>query len=230
MNQARPLTDQTLEPPGTIAVIGAGPLGIEAALYGRFLGYNVTLIEADAVGNAWQHRRDQPLPMLPDRCLSPLALSALNAQNPDAPPLVLPTTIQQWIDEVMVPLTQTDLLRGRVKFPARAIGVEHLQIQPDEDDDDDEELPPPDFRITVADQSAVDAEAVVVAIGDADDIPTDFMTPCPYFFRIAPEESDDVERALLLGFKQIVDTYAQLADRKTLDLYQPIRGDRVGGE
>ena len=38
--------DMTLDPPGTIVVVGAGALGIEAALYGRYLGYNVTLIEA----------------------------------------------------------------------------------------------------------------------------------------------------------------------------------------
>ncbi|EMI22110.1 Pyridine nucleotide-disulfide oxidoreductase, NAD-binding region domain protein [Rhodopirellula maiorica SM1] len=36
----------TLDPPGSIAIVGAGPLGVEAALYGRFLGYNVSLIEA----------------------------------------------------------------------------------------------------------------------------------------------------------------------------------------
>ena len=42
----------TLDPPGSIAVVGAGALGIEAALYGRFLGYDVTLIEAAAVGHS----------------------------------------------------------------------------------------------------------------------------------------------------------------------------------
>ena len=45
-------TEMTLDPPGSIAVVGAGPLGIEAALYGRFLGYDVTLIEAVSVANS----------------------------------------------------------------------------------------------------------------------------------------------------------------------------------
>ncbi len=71
----------TLDPPGSIAVVGAGPLGIEAALYGRFLGYEVTLLEAVAIANSIRNQHDLPLPMLPGRCLSPLALSALRAQH-----------------------------------------------------------------------------------------------------------------------------------------------------
>jgi len=42
----------TLDPPGAIAVVGAGPLGIEAALYGRYLGYDVKLYEAKSVGSS----------------------------------------------------------------------------------------------------------------------------------------------------------------------------------
>ena len=98
----------TLDPPGKIAVVGAGPLGIEAALYGRFLGYDVTLIESETVGHSLTPQRDQPLPMLPNRCVSSLAISALQAQSPDAPPITLPTTVAQWIDELLVPLTTID--------------------------------------------------------------------------------------------------------------------------
>ena len=43
---AEPSESMTLEPPGRLAVVGAGALGVEAALYGRFLGYDVTLIAA----------------------------------------------------------------------------------------------------------------------------------------------------------------------------------------
>jgi len=37
-----------LDPPARIAVLGAGPIGLEAALYGRFLGYDVDVYERGA--------------------------------------------------------------------------------------------------------------------------------------------------------------------------------------
>jgi hypothetical protein len=218
------LSDQPLEPPGTIAVIGGGPLGIEAALYGRFLGYNVSLFEAESIGHSLEGDREEPLPMLPDRCLSPLALSAINAQDPEGPPFVLPTTVGQWIDTVMVGLKQTDLLRGRVHFPARVTQVDQLEIQREDGDDLAETLPPPDFRLTIQGRDFVDCEAVIVAIGDSSKLPISFSAPCPYFFCIGEERSGNAERDLMLGLKQIADIYAKLADRETLDLYRPVRG------
>ncbi|MEC9117285.1 MAG: FAD-dependent oxidoreductase, partial [Planctomycetota bacterium] len=32
-----------IDTPATIAILGAGPIGLEAALYARFLGYEVTV-------------------------------------------------------------------------------------------------------------------------------------------------------------------------------------------
>ncbi len=41
-----------VDTPATIAVIGAGPIGLEAALYARFLGYDVRIYERDAVARS----------------------------------------------------------------------------------------------------------------------------------------------------------------------------------
>ena len=209
-----------LEPPGTIAVVGAGPLGIEAALYGRFLGYNVTIIESDSVGHSMKAISDQPIPMLPDRCLSPLAVSAINAQSPDGPPFVLPTTIGEWIENALIKLTETDLLRGKLRCPMRVTRIEHLAIEPDEEDDVSElDAIPPDFRLSSETGDNLDAEAVILATGLDAAIPCDFALPTPYLFRIGEAPASDPERDFLLGLKQIVEVYAQLADRKSLDLY-----------
>lgn len=218
------MSDTILEPPGTIAVVGAGPLGIEAALYGRFLGYNVSLIEAVAVGNSMSDQRDAPMPMLPDRCLSPLALSAINAQHPDAPPFVLPTTIAEWIDNALIPLTETDLLRDRLKCPALVSSIGHVVPAEDEDDaDEDDEPVPPDFALTINGGETIEAEAVILVTGASKEaespIELGFQTPAPYFFQIGQHSSNDVERDFLLGLKEIVGIYAQLADRENLDLY-----------
>ena len=135
----------TLDPPGSIAVVGAGPLGIEAALYGRYLGYNVTLVEAVAIGQSMTDQLEAPLPMLPDRCLSPLAIAALRtqsgAQGYGDPTLgdqsdgrALPTTCGQWIRQALVPLVESDLLRGRLRMPMRVTEITEIAIDVDEEE------------------------------------------------------------------------------------------------
>lgn len=220
----------TLDPPGSIAVIGAGPLGIEAALYGRFLGYNVTLIEAVSVASSHRSLEDEPLPMLPDRCLSPLAFSAVEAQAPDTIRR-LPMTYAQWIGEVLEPLTQTDLMKDRLRCPARVTRIETVAIEP-EDGDDPNDLAgiPPDYRITTTDAygktQTLDVEAVILATGATHGIELAFETPADYWFAIDPSAPADKlsEEAFWTGLKQIVSVYAGLAGRDDLDLYRPRRG------
>ena len=66
-----------------IAILGAGPMGLEAALYARYLGYKVQLFERgkSAAANvlAWGHvRLFTPFSMN----ASPLGIAALQAQDP----------------------------------------------------------------------------------------------------------------------------------------------------
>ncbi len=220
----------TLDPPGSIAIVGAGPLGIEAALYGRFLGYEVTIIEAVAVANSHRNRDNDPLPMLPDRSLSPLAISALGSQYPDLV-RTLPVTYGEWITAAWEPLIQSDLLSGRVRCPSKVVRIEKVDVQPDDPDEDTSDIPP-DFRLTLASPDGnietIDFEAVIVAIGSGDEIDFGFDTPADYLFRIGTPlagESLD-EHSYLTGLKEIVATFAILAGRSDLDLYRPRRGGK----
>jgi hypothetical protein len=214
----------TLDPPGSIAVVGAGVLGIEAALYGRFLGYDVTHIEAVAVGNSLPGEQETPLSMLPDRCLSPLAVSALGSQR-DSTHLVLPTTYQQWINNALVPLTETDLLRGRLRMPMRA--TEIIPIEAEGEDDGGGEIPP-DFRLSLVGADGqtelVDVEAVILSVGLSCDIDLRFEPSTPYLFRIGATSTTDAEQGLRNGLREIVAIYAKLSGRSDLDLFRPLRG------
>jgi hypothetical protein len=231
----------TLDPPGSIAVIGAGPIGIEAALYGRYLGYDVAIFEADSIGSSMRDQCESPLAMLPDRCLSPLAISALHAQRQAAGSVAttsesevanrsLPMTFGQWIDHALVPLIETDLLRGRLRTPARVTEIATVPVQPDQDGEDTSDIPP-DFGLNFVDRDGQrgthQVEAVIRATGSATDadleIKLGFPLPAPYFFQIGQDRFADPEQDLRNGWREIVAIYAELMGRSELDLYRPRR-------
>lgn len=151
------MNDSTLDPPGSIIVIGTTELGIEAALYGRFLGYDVTLVggsdawadrpdadesvqrigptfRGDWFGRHWLGDRelaecwDLPSPMFPDRSLSPLAFNAIAAQRGDEIPAALPVTLGEWIRDGLLAVTRSDLLRGRVWPNVMVTSVETVDV------------------------------------------------------------------------------------------------------
>ncbi len=217
--------DAILEPPGSLAVIGGGPLGIEAALYGRYLGYDVRLFEAAELVSRLTGQRESPIPMMPDRCLSPLARNALLAQSGQTQQGASPLMIGEWIDRVWIPLTQTDLLRGRVVCHAAVVAIDQVDVEPDEEDEDAGEAVPPDFRLTFDDGSEQTFEAVIVACGAGQPpIQRSFEDSVDYFFRIGTATGDDAERLFWLGLADIVAVYASLGGRPDLDLYRPVRG------
>lgn len=100
-----------------IIIIGGGPVGIEAALYGRFLGYDVTVLEKGAVGEhvlSWSHvKMFSPFGMNS----STLGRSALLAQSSD---LQLPGEDElidgtRWLQEYVIPLAGSDLLSKSIR-------------------------------------------------------------------------------------------------------------------
>ena len=114
-----------IDTPATIAILGAGPIGLEAALYARFLGYEVTLYEKGRVADhvrQWGHvTLFTPFHMNS----SSLGRSAIETQAPDAP---LPKsdahlTGQQWVEEYLTRLTQVDLLRGNIREATEVLAV-----------------------------------------------------------------------------------------------------------
>ena len=71
-----------IETPARIAILGAGPIGLEAALYARYLGYDVDIYERGRVAEnilRWGHVR-MFTPFGWNRSL--LGLAAIKAQEP----------------------------------------------------------------------------------------------------------------------------------------------------
>jgi hypothetical protein len=114
-----------VDTPAKISVLGAGPIGLEAALYGRFLGYDVAIYERGRVADnvlRWGHVR-MFSPFYMNR--SPLGLAALEAQAPSfrPPDDQALLTARQWADAYLIPLSQTDLLADHVHEHTSALAI-----------------------------------------------------------------------------------------------------------
>jgi hypothetical protein len=137
-----------VDTPATIAILGGGPMGIEAGLYGRFLGYDVVILEAQDVAahvRSWGHvRMFSPFRQL----CSTLGLAALRAQDPDlrVPDPDAQLTGRQWVEHYIQPLSQSDLLADHVQCLTRvvAVGRQHLRKS---DPQHDEERGDDGFRL-----------------------------------------------------------------------------------
>jgi hypothetical protein len=107
-----------------IAILDAGPVGLEAALYGRYLGYSVTLLDEREVCAAFG---SETLLDAPFRHLcTPLGLAALDAQNqayrhPAADQIL---TVRAWIAEYCLPLSKTDLLADTLRLGSHVVAIE----------------------------------------------------------------------------------------------------------
>jgi glycine/D-amino acid oxidase-like deaminating enzyme len=101
-----------VDTPARIAILGAGPIGLEAALYARYLGYDVDLYERGRVAEhlrQWGHvRLFTPF----SANSSPLGVAALAAQDTDWKPPAADALLaaRELVERYLVPLALSDLL------------------------------------------------------------------------------------------------------------------------
>ena len=160
-----------VDTPAKIAILGAGPIGLESALYARVLGYDVTVYEAGSrVANAvrqWGHvRMFTPFGM--NR--TTLGVSALRAQDegyvPPGDDELL--TGREWAARYLEPLSQTDLLADQLRLQTKVLRVGKGEIHKDEMPGHEDRGDWP-FRILVRDAAAREtideADVVIDATG-----------------------------------------------------------------
>jgi hypothetical protein len=143
-----------VDTPATIAILGAGPMGLETALYARFLGYDVKLYERGTIGEnvlRWGHVR-----MLTPFSLncSRLGLAALAAQDdkyrpPDPGAALLG---REWVRQYLLPLAQTDLLVDHLREHVTVVSVARQDLLKEDLPDLPDRGDSP-FRILIRDQA-----------------------------------------------------------------------------
>src|SRR5271168_4091233 len=101
--------------PRKLAVIGAGPVGIAAALGGLRLGWDVTVFEQGEVGDSLRRWG-------PAKFFSPLSMNlppgAHSILSPDAL-----LTGPEFVESVLVPLANSEALAGRIKLGYRVAAI-----------------------------------------------------------------------------------------------------------
>ena len=123
--------DPEIDTPATVAVIGGGPVGVEAALYARFLGYFVILFDARRVGSRLVRWGEFPMNVPFGEATSTLGLAALEAQGvaqdlPDANSIV---TYREYIEKYVTPIAKSDLLEECIHINSPVISVSRAHYQ-----------------------------------------------------------------------------------------------------
>lgn len=129
-----------IDTPARIAVLGAGPIGLEAALYARFLGYEVSVYErgrvAEHVLQCGHVRLFAPWKLL----VSPLGLAALQAQDPGWRPPADDTLVsgRQWAETYLAPLAASDLLADSIQTQTQVVAIARRGLLKSDDIDRDD--------------------------------------------------------------------------------------------
>lgn len=209
-----------IDTPARLAVLGAGPIGLEAALYARFLGYEVFIYERGEIAEAIRQAGDSPLTTPFKQNRTTLGLAALRAQDEAyrAPDDEAVLTCQEWRDRYLLPLAGTDLLSDHLRLNTTVTAIDFVPLDNGEDADT------AFFHVRAhapsGQQSIETFDGILDCTGRADN---PRWTPGEeggqYFHVLGSKTTADCNFAMIKGYEQIRAAFSVIGDRETLDLY-----------
>ncbi|MCA9212317.1 MAG: NAD-binding protein [Planctomycetales bacterium] len=161
-----------IDSPAKIVIIGAGPIGLEAALYARFLGYEVDVFERDVLASSLRQSSAEITGSFVENATS-LGLAALEAQGEfDRPADDATLTSREFAERYCGPLANTDLIQDCIHEHSSVVRVtlnpNHSNTSPDDTEDD--EITAPKFIVHYnspdAQTATTQAHVVIDASGE----------------------------------------------------------------
>jgi len=204
-----------IDTPARLAILGAGPIGLEAALYARFLGYDVVVYERGEVAEAVRQSGHLRLLAPFGKNHSTLGLAAIEAQDenyqPPADDALL--TGNEWREKYLLPLSQTDLIADHLRLHTTVTvvstedGSEWSVLSRDANGQERVEL----F------EGVLDCTGAQASLAEGPQI--QFEQPEQSFCTLGSKAAAGSNFLFQDGLTQIRSTFAILGDRATLDLY-----------
>ncbi len=216
-----------IDTPARLAVLGAGPIGLEAALYARFLGYDVVIFERGQVAasvRAWGDERvDAPF----GKNCTTLGIAAIEAQDESYVP---PSegdllTGAEWLARYLLPLAQTDLLADHLRLQTTVVAVGS------EATDDGEVKLNVLSRDTTGQEQSETFDGVLDCTGAANAGTWEPAEEISQYYHVLGEKhflgekshDSDSSFRLVDGYEQIRQAFAIIGDRASLDLYASVK-------
>ena len=210
-----------------IAILGAGPIGLEAALYARYLGYPVRVFERAQIPAANILAKGAEQVGIFSELASTLTVAALQAQNPDWRPPTASSllTAVQWHEAYLIPLAESDLIADVLHLNAEVVAIERR----DENEDVSFQIRCRDAQGT---QIVHEADIVIDVTGttgqrewftdqDADG-ELSFLNPDADYYVLGSKCRRDGQCTHPRGLEQIRELFSILGERDDLDVYDTL--------
>jgi hypothetical protein len=236
-----------VDTPAHVVIVGLNPLALEAGLYARFLGYQVSIFDSGTVCEAIRNRPDQ---LIEGQSITSLGSKAIAAQGDsfDAQSITESiSTNRDWWEKYVKPLSETDLLIDSLFAHHAVASIELIdeQLEGDEQSEGDEldrdEVCTTVFKIIVSGNDAsvktepITADVVIdvqldgfvnfdvlPSLGiDASELLNDdssLFTSVDDFY-VLGDRKIRANYGHADGLSQIRDLFKIIGDRESLDLY-----------
>ena len=211
---------------------------LEAALYGRYLGFSVTVFEADS---AVHTIRENPTLPAPKPFSTPLGLAALAAQRGLGTTMIEleVETFEDWLTQYLSRLITSDLLKNCLLEHTEVTAIAFADDEPEMDDEDtDEGDLPPDFELTWLDADRLQQSRQFEAILDMRPMELGERaawlgpgsnvngSPPDYYLVLADVTAVSIDDAKLTEARaNLRQLFADLCGRPQLDVYRTLGGE-----
>jgi threonine dehydrogenase-like Zn-dependent dehydrogenase len=206
-----------------IAILGAGPIGLEAALYARYLGYPTEILERNKQPASSVLVHDGQLGNYRE-LVSALGVAALKAQDEVWKPLAGSTLLtgREWHRAYLLPLAQSDLIADVLYLGTEVASIDRR----DEDDNVSFQI---HCRDAEGNEIVHQADIVIDAAGNegsrdwfsAADEQSEltFLNPDADYYILGSKSRPEKPFRFAEGLEQIRELFAILGERDDLDVY-----------